>query len=502
MTLTEPNPDIADARVLRATAVRPASRPVWIALAWTAIAGMCVFTALLHRTPSGEPDQEDDLGLTLMQLQARYAVGAADLLPWQDVPALYASLRPVLDAGTVGQRQRAVIVAAYMAGPAQARSQLEKLDLLLSDPPEPVELSETAASIGRVLHRLYPESVAGLEGDEAREALAEAVISLSNADRTILREELGWFGSLALAAGQDSVGEREALLPARVVAIVALVAALAGGAALLSGFVALILLVIFTVDGRLRSGFGPRASYHGVYAETFAVWMALFLGLQLLAPLIAPPGAELLVIFAMFLASLGALGWPVLRGVPWKQVRADLGLTAGRVPWAEPLLGVVAYLATLPLLAAGIALMLVLMFFQGLFAGQPPVFGPTGGPAHPAVAYLSGPDLWPKIQLLLLASVGAPIVEETMFRGVLYRHLRDASRALPQASSVLLGAAASGFIFAAVHPQGFVAIPALMSLGIGMALVREWRGTLVPAMVLHAVSNGLVMSVLLVLLGV
>ncbi len=493
MEATESNP-----------AARLASRPIWIAAAWAAIAGMCILTAFLHRAPSGGPEQEDDLGVTLMQLQSRYAVGAADLVPGQDVPQLYEALRPVLDAGTVGQRQRAVIVAAYLAGPAQARLQVETLDLLLSDPPdgEPVKLSESAASTGRILHRLYPQSLAELDGDEARQAMAEAVTSLSNADRLILQEELGWFGSLALAAGQDAAARDAALRPARVVAVVIVAAAIAGGLAGITGFVALILLVIFTIDGRLRSGLGSPRRYHGVYAETFALWMAIFLGLQVLASEIAPPAAELLAVGIAFLASLGALAWPVLRGVPWRQVRADVGLTAGRVPWAEPLIGVVAYLATLPLLAAGIAFMLLLMFFQGLFGDQPPVFGPTGGPAHPIIAHLAGPGLWPKIQLLLLATVAAPIVEETMFRGVLYRHLRDASRGLPLAAAVLLSAAGTGLLFAAVHPQGFIAIPALMSLGVGMALVREWRGTLVPSMVLHAVSNGLVMSILLIVLGV
>ena len=58
------------------------------------------------------------------------------------------------------------------------------------------------------------------------------------------------------------------------------------------------------------------------------------------------------------------------------------------------------------------------------------------------------------------------------------------------------------FLFAAIHPQGWVAIPALMGLACGMTLIREWRGTLIPSMVIHALSNALVMSMLWIVLAV
>jgi membrane protease YdiL (CAAX protease family) len=90
-----------------------------------------------------------------------------------------------------------------------------------------------------------------------------------------------------------------------------------------------------------------------------------------------------------------------------------------------------------------------------------------------------------------------------MFRGVLYRHVRDAAllRGLGLGAGVLASSTLVAFLFAAIHPQGWVAVPALMSLAYGMTLVREWRGTLVPSMVLHGLSNGLVMLLLILLLG-
>ena len=91
---------------------------------------------------------------------------------------------------------------------------------------------------------------------------------------------------------------------------------------------------------------------------------------------------------------------------------------------------------------------------------------------------------------------------KAQFRGVLYRHLRDASARLGLVVSIVLSILINTFVFAAIHPQGLVAIPALMSLACGMALVREWRGTLIPAMVIHGVSNGLIMGTLMIVLSV
>ena len=53
----------------------------------------------------------------------------------------------------------------------------------------------------------------------------------------------------------------------------------------------------------------------------------------------------------------------------------------------------------------------------------------------------------------------------------------DASRALSFVTSVVLSATISGFVFAAIHPQGWVAVPALMGLAYAFAVIREWRGT-------------------------
>jgi membrane protease YdiL (CAAX protease family) len=205
---------------------------------------------------------------------------------------------------------------------------------------------------------------------------------------------------------------------------------------------------------------------------------------------------------AMFL-SLLALLWPVLRGIPWRQVREDIGWTLGRRPALEPLIGVGCYIMALPLAAVGLMITLILMLLQQgpAAAGVDNPFTPPTYPAHPVVETLAFGDLWSRLQVVLLASVAAPIMEETMFRGVLYRHLREATRRWGGALSFIVSGTLVSFIFAVVHPQGWVAVPVLMALAYGFTIAREWRGTLIPAMVGHGLSNGLVTTLVMFALG-
>jgi membrane protease YdiL (CAAX protease family) len=117
------------------------------------------------------------------------------------------------------------------------------------------------------------------------------------------------------------------------------------------------------------------------------------------------------------------------------------------------------------------------------------------------VEYVLRPDWWARLQVLLLASVIAPIVEETMFRGVLYRHLREASSRLGFVLSILVSAVLVSFVFAVIHPQGLEAVPLLMALAFAFCLMREWRGTLLPSMIAHGINNGLVLSLLIFAMG-
>jgi membrane protease YdiL (CAAX protease family) len=113
--------------------------------------------------------------------------------------------------------------------------------------------------------------------------------------------------------------------------------------------------------------------------------------------------------------------------------------------------------------------------------------------SHPAIEEASG-DAGVRFHLFLAACVWAPFVEEAVFRGAFQRYLRSR---LPRVAS----AALVGLLFAAVHPQGLAAIPALMAIGGWFALLREWRGSLVPCIAAHAVHNLALVSLAVFVLG-
>jgi membrane protease YdiL (CAAX protease family) len=98
------------------------------------------------------------------------------------------------------------------------------------------------------------------------------------------------------------------------------------------------------------------------------------------------------------------------------------------------------------------------------------------------------------IQIMVLGVIVAPLVEETMFRGALFRQLRDSTRWLGFVGSALFSALLSSVIFAAIHPQGWVFIPALASLAMAFCIAREWRGSLPAGMIAHGLTNFVTLS--------
>ena len=120
---------------------------------------------------------------------------------------------------------------------------------------------------------------------------------------------------------------------------------------------------------------------------------------------------------------------------------------------------------------------------------------------HPIVFEVTHAGWGSWLQILFVASVMAPLVEETMFRGVLYRHLREATGRLRHGASVVLSALAASFVFAALHPQGVAAIPLLMALAFGFTAAREWRGSLLASMTIHALNNAIALLLLILTAG-
>jgi membrane protease YdiL (CAAX protease family) len=474
------------------TAPRPRSRPL---LAWAAIVLLVAYEALgpsLRPTPA-ETTAKERAGETVLLLQARLLVGTARMFP-QGGAASLSQLR-TLNTGPLGQRFRYVVVVGELQGPAEALEALKDLDRRAAE--QGVARTEKQRAVREDLGRLY--------ADYAAHRLDAP--SLGPDDRSLLREDLGWLGDLALAPeGRPHSAAREAALrPARRAAAVMLgygvLLLLLGGV----GLVGLVTLVVMLLVGWLRPRLRLRSPAHGgLYAEAFALWMLLFLGVRLAAGYLPAAAPRFLVSVAVELVGLGlALAWPVLRGVSWWRVREDVGLTLGRRPWLEPLLGVAGYLLALPLLGLGLLLATALTSLQARLKGVNPAdnFGPPDVPSHPVITELARPDWWVRLEVLVLACVLAPLIEETLFRGLLFRQVREASNRFGRAVSFLASATVVSFVFAVIHPQGVVLVPGLMALAFAFSLLREWRATLVPAMLAHGINNGLLLLMNILALG-
>jgi membrane protease YdiL (CAAX protease family) len=57
------------------------------------------------------------------------------------------------------------------------------------------------------------------------------------------------------------------------------------------------------------------------------------------------------------------------------------------------------------------------------------------------------------------------------------------------------------FVFAALHPQGWTAIPVLMSIAVVLGILREWRGSSIASMTAHALNNAAVTLVFALVAG-
>jgi len=100
-----------------------------------------------------------------------------------------------------------------------------------------------------------------------------------------------------------------------------------------------------------------------------------------------------------------------------------------------------------------------------------------------------------RIMVAVLAVVTAPLIEEIVYRGVVYSSVE---RLVGKGAAVALVT----LLFALVHvPQywgSVAAITAIVSLSLVLTLLRAWTGKLLPCVVTHLVYNGVQAVVLLV----
>jgi membrane protease YdiL (CAAX protease family) len=109
------------------------------------------------------------------------------------------------------------------------------------------------------------------------------------------------------------------------------------------------------------------------------------------------------------------------------------------------------------------------------------------GPPEQAVAEIAttSQTLLDQVLVIVAVAVGAPIIEEMLFRGVLLSTLR---RRLPAWAAVAM----SAVVFAAIHlvdPNAAAAVPGLFLLGLVLGWAALRRGDLSLAIPLHSGIN-------------
>ncbi|MGH2748281.1 MAG: lysostaphin resistance A-like protein [Actinomycetota bacterium] len=205
--------------------------------------------------------------------------------------------------------------------------------------------------------------------------------------------------------------------------------------------------------------------------------MAVLIVLIVLVAALSPgfdmsTSAQLAVFGSTIYASLLISGWYFVlkrNGASW----VDAGL---RPAGAGPVM--LMFLVVLPMMIlSGIAVQVSRVLFGEVPSTQEQVLG--------GEASLTSSDY---LLLLLVGVLVAPIVEEFIFRGLIYRYLRGKK-------SVTYAVLVSAAIFAVAH---FIPtlIPALFVLGIALALVAQRYDSIYPAMMLHALNNAIGLTIL------
>jgi membrane protease YdiL (CAAX protease family) len=431
-------------------------------LAWAVIVAIAAVFAFRAAT-SADPA----VAAHAVEMRARTVVGAREIGAPTDAAN---SEIDALDTGTPAVRQGAAVLAAEMLGAADAERRLARIDA------DARAAGGDVAERQRILVALYA-------GGDSKQ-VASRVEGLDPADRARIAA-MGWAGRLALAPeGLRDPAPRRALLDgARRTAVVG--AAMTGTlcVALLAGCAAFVALAVVFATRRTALRNDVAAAAGGVGAETFAVWFALVLASGLAWRDLVPPERQWIGVAGPSMLAPAALLWPLVRGTRWSDVRRACGLHRGGGFAKEIACGVAGWFASLPLLAAGVLGTYVLL----RAAGNGSV--PPGVGAHPAASWAQSASRGELAFLVFVACVAAPVVEETMFRGALYGDLRAATSAWPRALSVAFSVTVVSALFAAIHPQGWVAIPVLGAIATSLALAREWRGSLVAPIVMHALVN-------------
>jgi membrane protease YdiL (CAAX protease family) len=172
-------------------------------------------------------------------------------------------------------------------------------------------------------------------------------------------------------------------------------------------------------------------------------------------------------VYALLIAALAVVLRPRFRELVAlrRPAARDVALAAAACAAAYPVTGLIQALIAPQSWTAALAILPAMFSDDGRLA--------SAGPTMTAV-------------ILIRACGLAAIGEELLFRGTLYAWLR---RRLSATTTIVITAAA----FAAIH--GFPPIlPLAFAIGIGFGWIRERSGSTVPAIIVHALNNALMIA--------
>jgi len=394
------------------------------------------------------------------------------------------SLDPLRAQGTL-ERLSFAIAARWMGDDAAASDMMHALEAEL---PQDALVQQVKACLAQAATMGSPDSGASSsmpEGRDAAHALPEGVT----------RDTLAPLG--ASASLLESMATDDAALGAQVAERATRIAISVVGffgiafVALAVGVVTLVILSVKASSGAPMSRLAPTLLGHqAIHIELFAAWVVYEVVLGVVASRADLGGLGTIGVITFQALGLLALAWPIMRGMPWNELRRELGLTMGAGLVREAAWGVLAWCMAVPMVLVGLVLSLLLGWLFG---------GSLSDASHPLQEGLRSSSAGGIVIWYLVAAVVAPVLEEILFRGGLYRGLRGAT-GYSLWESMVVSALLSSLVFAAIHPQGILFVPILGALAMSFCLVRELRGSLVAPMVGHALNNGLFVTLNLMLL--
>lgn len=386
-------------------------------------------------------------------------------------------------------RVRLVMISAEFEDTDTALQRLESLRLELLGFDEPEDPDEIALST----HDLVLQEI-----DILRTLYTQGAQSLSNDQTQQLKDRYGYIGHVALSHELPSTDETRQNLTSGFGKLM-LFLIMMGLIIVLGPLLGIVLLVLGIVQfstGRMKMRTRIPTPGGSVYLETYALFVLGFCIMAVSTFLIqhsAYPEFAAFSLLAQWLL-LATIFWALMRGTKFHEWKQSIGWNSGEGVLKEIGCGIIAYIASLPVYIAGVIVTMILLILKEMLqtqanGGVPLEPVPVTNPIFEMVAQ---GDLFVILFLFVLATTWAPIVEESIFRGALYRHFRARIHWVPAGIFTAI-------LFAFMHDYGPLMVAPLIALGFMFAFMREWRGSLIAPVTAHFLHNFSLMTFMIVL---